>query len=370
MSTSGLTPEEIKQIAEQRKQYADALINGSTTMQDEAREYFDTALGIILSKLGAGDIPGPLPGCGPNPDPNNEHIREGGWGGDMAAASQWDAVPMRDDPSLWKVVDKAGKNIAHKFASEQEAQTYIDYHRCKQEQGGPDPSPAPGPTPEPEPEPEPGPTPTPTPTPEATPYPIKGTPMQSTQRGPTERHYQSNKPDDWTIEKNVKSIPFKNYQWVTYTTMGPIEHDDNISVKFGGHHTSGNGWYDCGISFGEKGKSGSSQTCLGTEPKHPKTKLCIVKGPKLDSVLDKKVGVAGAYFTDENKIELWIDEGSGWKKVAEGTGVGGLKPDKGNQECQLRIDGFNYSGKKDEKDVEKIVAAGGPRIHSAIVTEI
>lgn len=364
-STTGLTPEEIKQIADARKEYFEAFSNGRPTMQDEAREYFDIALGIIIKKLGGGeDLPGPLPGCGPNPDPNNEHIREGGWGGDMAAASQWDAVPMRDDPSLWKIVDKAGKNIAHKFASEQEAQTYIDYHRCKQEQGGPDPSPAPGPTPEPEPEPG------PTPTLGTTPYPIKGTPIQSSQRGPTERHYASGKPDDWTIERNVKSIPYENYQWVTYTTMGPIEHDDNISVKFGGVHMGEGGWWDCGISFGEKGKPSSSQSCLGVEPKHPSTKLCVVKGKKYDSVLEKKVGVAGVVFKKTGKIELWIDMGQGWDKAAEGTNVGNLKPTQGNTEAQLRIDGFTYSGKKDEKDQEKIVAAGGPRIHSAIVTEI
>jgi hypothetical protein len=325
--------------------------------------------------------PGPIPPtCGPDPDPNDEHIREGGWGGDMAGASQWDAIPMKDDPSLWKVVDKVGVNIAHKFASEAEAEKYIKYHQCIQEGGDPDPNPNPDPDPCPPgqhkdpttgncvPD-EPGPGPGPTPTPGTTPYPIKGTPMPSSQRGPTERHYASGKADDWTIEKNVKGIPFENYQWVTYTTMGPIEHDDTISVKFGGHHTTGNGWYDCGISFGTKGTV-SSQTCLGTEPRHPSTNLCIVKGPKLMSVLERKTGVAGVYFTKENKIELWIDEGAGWKKVAEGVSVGGLKPKQGNQECQLRIDGFDYSGKKDESDMAKIVAAGGPNIHSAIVTEI
>lgn len=62
--------------------------------------------------------------------------------------------------------------------------------------------------------------------------------------------------------------------------------------------------------------------------------------------------------------------GDGWKKAVEGTNVGNLKPTAGNQEAQLRIDGFNYSGKKDESDVEEIVKHGGPRIHSAIVTEI
>jgi hypothetical protein len=298
---------------------------------------------------------GPEPNCGPNPDPTDSHLKPGGWGGDTAGAATWDAVPMKDDPALWKIVDKAGVNVAHKFASEAEAEAYIKYHRCIQEGGDPDPDPEPPCPPGqhkdaagncvPDDQP-PGPG-----TTGATPYPPKGNPMQSTQRGPTTRHYASGKPDDETIEKNVKGIPYKNYQFVTYTTMHKIEHDDNLSVKFGGHHMGKKGWYDCGISF-------EGQTCLGVEPKHPSTKLCVVKGPKLGSVIEKKTGVAGVYFTDQNKIELWIDEGGAgsWKKVAEGVGIAGLKPTPGNQECQLRIDGFEKGSI--------------PTIHSAIVTEI
>lgn len=283
--------------------------------------------------------------------------KPGGWGASNDP-TKWEVVTMRNDPTKFKVVDENNVNVAHNFQSSADAQQYIDFHICKCVK------------PEPEPEPEPGPQ----PTPGTTPYPIKGTPMTTSttkgQRGPTERHYASGKPDDWTIERNLKPIPFKNYQFVTYTTMGPIEHDDNISIKFGGHHMGKNGWFDCGISFGQAGKAGSSQSCLGTEPKHPSTKLCIVKGKKYDSVLNKKVGVAGVYFTDQNKIELWIDMGNGWDKAAEGTNVGGLKPQAGNQECQLRIDGFDYTGEKNETDPVKLKAAGAPDIHSAIVTEI
>lgn len=303
------------------------------------------------------DSPPPVPPtCGPDPDPNDEHIAHGGWGGDLGSPETWESVPMTSDRSKFKVVDKGGKNIAHKFDTEKEADEYIKWHQCMKEAGTPDPGPTPGPGP--------APGPGPSPAPGTTPYPIKGTPMQAGQRGPTERHYASGKPDDWTIEKNVKNIPFENYQWVTYTTMGPIEHDDNISVKFGGTHMGKGGWWDCGISFNE------GQSCLGIEPKHPSTKLCIVKGKKYGSILNKKVGVAGVVFKATGKIELWIDMGNGWEKACEGTNVGGLNPTKGNQEAQLRIDGFNYSGKKDEQDMAKIVAAGGPNIHSAIVTEI
>lgn len=317
----------------------------------------DADIKKLMDKVFGGTNPPPEEDCGPNPDPNNEHIAHGGWGGDMGSPETWDAVPMKDDPTKWKVVDKAGKNIAHQFATEAEAEDYIKYHQCIKEGGDTDPTPPPPPPPGPGPSPPPAGG-------AATPYPIKGTPMQAGQRGPTERHYASGKPDDWTIEKNVKGIPFAQYQWVTYTTMGPIEHDDNISVKFGGTHMGAGGWWDCGISFE------SGQSCLGIEPKHPSTKLCIVKGKKYGSLLNKKVGVAGVVFKATGKIELWIDMGNGWEKACEGTNVGGLNPTKGNQEAQLRIDGFNYSGKKDEQDMAKIVAAGGPNIHSAIVTEI
>lgn len=297
----------------------------------------------LMDKVFGGDPPPIPPTCGPDPDPNDEHIAHGGWGGDLGSPETWESVPMKDMPEHFKVVDAKGVNIAHHFETEAEADKYIKYHQCMKEGGDTDPTPGPPP-------PSPPPGPGPTPTPGATPYPPKGTPMQSTQRGPTTRHYASGKPDDETIEKNVKSIPFKNYQWVTYTTMHKIEHDDNISVKFGGHHMGKKGWYDCGISF-------DGQTCLGVEPKHPSTKLCVVKGPKLSSVIEKKTGVAGVYFTDTNKIELWIDENNqGWKKVAEGVGIAGLKPEAGNQETQLRIDGFEKGSV--------------PTIHSAIVTEI
>ena len=291
----------------------------------------------LMDKVFGGTDPSPGEDCGPNPDPENTHVKEGGWGGDTASPKTWQSVPMKDDPKLFKVVDAAGKNIAHKFASEADADKYITYHQCIVERGdvGPNPNPEPGPGP--------------APTTGETPYPVKGTPMQSTQRGPTTRHYASGKPDDETIEKNVKSIPFDNYQWVTYTTMHEIEHDDNLSVKFGGNHMDGHGWFDCGISF-------EGQTCLGVEPKHPSTKLCVVKGPKLSSVLNKKVGVAGVFHKKENHIELWIDMGDGWKKAVEGKDVAGLKPNQKTNEAQLRIDGFKKGSV--------------PTIHSAIVTEI
>ncbi len=335
MSSSDISDVERLNIDIKKKRYLELKKKGWTDETSfAANEYHDAVIDAILT----GDI-SIEPGCGADPDPSRIHVKEGGWGGDTASPKLWDVVAMKDDPAQFKIVDKAGKNIAHKFATKQEADRYVKYHQCMEEKGDTDPGPIVIP--------EPPTTPPGGPSPGEYPYPAKGTPMQGVKKGPLTRHYASGKPDDKTVEMNVKSIPFDNYQWVTYTTMHKIEHDDNISVKFGGVHQGGGGWFDCGISF-------EGQTCLGVEPKHPSTKLCVVKGPKLSSVLEKKVGVAGVYHKKENHIELWIDMGDGWKKACEGKDVAGLKPNEASNETQLRIDGF-----EDE-----------PTIHSAVVTEI
>jgi hypothetical protein len=347
--SADITPNELKVIAEKKKAYDDAIKNKSQDMPDKARQYHDAVINAILT----GDLP-ISEGCGANPDPSNEHVKEGGWGGDTAAAAMWDAVEMKDTPGQWKIVDKGGVNVAHKFTSEAEAEAYIKYHRCMQEKGDVDPIPTPDPEPIEQPQPQPG-------GPSAGepgsgvgqyPYPAKGSPMQSTQRGPTTRHYASGKPDDETIEKNIKNIKFDNYQFVCYVTINKMEHDDDIAQKLGGLHMDGNGWFDNGVGIY------NGETCLGTEPKHPTTKLCIIKGPKIGDIRGKKLGMASIYRKKENKTELWVDfpAGSGWKKKLEGANVGGLNPKSATNEAQLRIDGF--------------VKGSVPTIHSAVVTEI
>lgn len=96
----------------------------------------------------------------------------------------------------------------------------------------------------------------------------------------------------------------------------------------------GTGWFDNGVSF-KKGKC-----CLGVEKKHPSTKLCVIDGPEIGSILNKKVGVCSVYFADQNKTELWTDTGSGWEKKVEGANVAGFNPKADKFEAQLRIDGF------------------------------
>lgn len=182
------------------------------------------------------------------------------------------------------------------------------------------------------------------------PYKSTGKTVTTSTRGPTTRHYSSGKPDDKTIEKNAKGISFKNYQFVNYVTMNSIEHDDTVSVKYGGTHM-GSGWYDHGISFN------SGQGCLGTEKKHPSAQLCTIKGKSIGKIVGRKIGIAGVIFTNPGgggKTELWADQGKGWEKLAEGNNVGGFAPKASSQEAQLRIDGFNAQ----------------PTIHCSVVQEI
>lgn len=218
----------------------------------------------------------------------------------------------------------------------------------------PKPEPKPDPKPDPDPKPEPKPDPNPTPAGQVGPYPQKaGTKnLESTQRGPTTRHYASGKPDDETIEKNVKNIAARNYQFIVETTINQMEHDDNLSLKFGGQHTSGRGWWDTGVGIYD------GKTCLGTEPDHPETHLCLVKGPKIGDIRGKKIKVAGVFFQKNNHIELWTNvDGKTWIKQVEGDAVGKLNPDHTkNHECQQRIDGFKKGSI--------------PTLHLAIVQEI
>lgn len=351
-STAVITEEELKIIQEKKKKYEEAYAVGAANTQALAMDYFASFIGAMIGNITAGPPPPPPPGppgpgteCGPDPDPNDEHIAHGGWGGDLGSPETWESVPMKDDPSLFKVVDKEGKNIAHKFATEAEADTYIKYHQCIKEKGDNDPDPVPPPPP--------GPVPPAAGTAGDYPYPAKGTPIQSTQRGPTTRHYASGKPDDRTIEKNCKGINFQNYMFVVDVTINGMAHDDTVSLKGGGHHMTGNGWYDHSVGV-YTGKTG-----LGTEPDHPNTNLFSVKGPSIGDIRNKPIKIATVYYTKENKTELWTNfEASGWKKQCEGTAIDGLKPKLGDQETQLRIDGFGTG------------TANIPTIRSAIVLEI
>lgn len=264
------------------------------------------------------------------PKPAEGYEKPGGWGANKDPDT-WTITRMKDDPTKFKVVDDKGKNVATHFTSKESAQYYIDYHQ-QIEGEGEEPN-EPGEKPDvPIPEPE------PPAQQEGTtvkgPYASTGKELQSTQRGPTTRNYASGKPSDETVEKNVKGIKDRNHQFITYTTMHKIEHDDTMSQKAGGTHM-GTGWFVNSIEF-ESGLCG-----IGVEKKHPTTSHNDVKGGKIGSILNKKIGMASVYFADQNKVELWTDTGDGkWVKQCEGVNVKGFNPKATIFECQLRIDGF------------------------------
>ena len=61
--------------------------------------------------------------------------------------------------------------------------------------------------------------------------------------------------------------------------------------------------------------------------KHPSADLEIVKGKKIGNILGKKLRLAGVYFKDQNKCEMWtILEGGKWDKGMEGTNIGNFNP--------------------------------------------
>lgn len=139
--------------------------------------------------------------------------------------------------------------------------------------------------------------------------------------------------------------------------MHGIEHDDAISLKFGGTH-NGSGWFDAGVGFED------GECCLGKEEDHPSTDLCVERGPKIGSVIEKPIKIAAVYRTQTNHQELWTNfEGSGWVKQLEADNLGGFNPGSDEDEVQLRIDGFSDGGSAPG-------TGNVPTIRLAIVQEI
>jgi hypothetical protein len=183
------------------------------------------------------------------------------------------------------------------------------------------------------------------------PYASTGRQLGATTRRAT-RHYASGAPDDETIEKNTTNIPYSHYQCIYYVTIHRMEHDDNISLKLGGTHM-GSGWHDHGVRIY------TGRTCLGTEPEHPNTNSCIKTGASIGDCRERRIGIAAIWRKAAKHTELWtMVPGGNWVKQLENTGaLGGFTPqNSGNDEAQLRIDGF-----EDGSD---------PTIDVAIVQEI
>lgn len=163
-----------------------------------------------------------------------------------------------------------------------------------------------------------------------TPYPGSN-PTEMEDQGSGTRHYRSGKPDDVTHEWEAKTGA-QNYMIVIDITLTEIDHDDQISFKYGGTH-NGSGWYDSGYGFE------SGQACIGKEENHPDTALCEVTGTSIGNLVNTPVKLAAVNFNKGEKLEMWSNLGGGWSKDVEtGPGVTGFRPSEGTDECMIRID--------------------------------
>ena len=281
-------------------------------------------------------------------------IKEGAkWSKNPGKAETWKVINMDKPPEKFKIITESDNNLNFiaDLESKDQGLALIEYFKVnvfppKGNDGSEVEEPGEGPT---EPLPEPGGA--------NGPYATTGQQVPVTQRGVTKRNYRSGKHWDWTIEKNAKEIPFKNQQAIFDITVNKDwMHDDNLSIKGLGQHM-GSGWFDNGISIYE------GQTCLGIEPEHPKTKLCVIKGKKYGDLRGKRLKICSTFFIETFKTEFWVNipgVTDGWDKAAEGTAIGGFKPkldDNDKTEIQLRIDGFQ------EKE-------NPPEIHSSFIQEI
>ena len=295
----------------------------------------------ITPKEGQGPVEPPAPPKPDEPTPPEKPdsfgtIKDGNkWTQNPGKAETWKIVNMDNPAEKFKIVAQDGLNVIADLESKEQALALVKYFTVNvfPPKGNDDSTPE-----EPEGPAEPG---QPGDGLEA-PYETTGKDVKMSQRGPTKRNYASGKPSDWTIEKKAEKIPFDNIQAAfTVEVSKEWAHDDNLSVKLGGTHM-GTGWFDHGISIYE------GQTCLGYEPDHPKTKLCVIKGKKYGDIRGKTISVAATYFKKENRTEFWVNIPSvtkGWEKACEGTDVGGFNPKAKESEVQLRIDGFKEKDK-------------------------
>jgi len=177
----------------------------------------------------------------------------------------------------------------------------------------------------------PPPPPPPPPTSTDFPYTFVGSPQDMEDEGWGERNYASGKPSDITHEWSGETSA-QNYAIIIDITLTEIDHDDQISFKYGGTHM-GSGWYDSTYSFE------SGQSCIGKEEDHPSTDLCVVSGKSIGNLVNTPVKLAAVNIGKGEKLEMYSNLGSGWTKDVESSnGVDGFRPQVEEDEAVIRID--------------------------------
>jgi len=163
------------------------------------------------------------------------------------------------------------------------------------------------------------------------PYTFVGSPQDMEDEGWGERNYASGKPSDITHEWSGETSA-QNYAIIIDITLTEIDHDDQISFKYGGTHM-GSGWYDSTYSFE------SGQACIGKEEDHPSTDLCVVSGKSIGNLVNTPVKLAAVNIGKGEKLEMYSNLGSGWTKDVESSnGVDGFRPQVEEDEAVIRID--------------------------------
>lgn len=261
----------------------------------------------VTEEVTTGTTP-PVPtGEPPKPEPGTFTVKEGGWGANQDP-STWTVTNMKDPATKFKVVDDQQKNVATEFTTHDNAQSYIDY--AKWLKANP-------------PEPKPGNGSTPTPTP-----PIgdgKGLDQFGIRKifadGPNkivetnfkirefERHYQSNKPSENSVEyTNVSKDIIQNVEVTIYQKINGFKKEpDTISLKLGGpdHKDGARFWIIPDFST-----SGDPKRTLEIEDPHPENHPVNPKPlTKYDSIVGKWFGYKGISYQVDDKtrhVESWI----------------------------------------------------------------
>jgi hypothetical protein len=65
--------------------------------------------------------------------PNDGRVKEGGWGAESKPKT-WTITSMKDEPTLFKVIDKNNVNVADSFHTQDNAQQFIDFHKSREDE--------------------------------------------------------------------------------------------------------------------------------------------------------------------------------------------------------------------------------------------
>ena len=275
----------------------------------------------------------------------------------------WKVIPMKQDPSLFKIVDDQGENVRTDFSSQQAAEKYVAYEIYKKKNDTFTPN-------------------------NGSRNNLKdklgvviqfktkdnGKEMYSEdfmhERGI--RHYESDKPDDTTDEYNVKlDKEHVDLETTGYFKITKEMHDDTISMKLRGPtHSDGKGsWYKIGVHFNGKPFFGKEWEHSGREEDDLNTGDNIINAGK---IVGKWVGVKAVTFNEEKngkkgvRCQCYVDgpydnigdvppEKQNWRKTfdvfdtADPILKGNEKGGGDTMQIQFRIDA---TGDKDGDEME------------------